>query len=45
MECRRFGPTGLTVSALGLGCFDLAKAGREAWGDGDGRCRERRCGR
>ena len=28
MEYRRFGPTGLTVSALGLGCFDYAKLDR-----------------
>ena len=33
MEYRRFGPTGLTVSALGLGCFDYAKPDREPWGE------------
>ena len=33
MEYRKLGPTGLTTSVLGFGCFDYTKPNREPWGD------------
>ena len=33
MEYRKLGPTGLTTSALGFGCFDYTKPNREVWGE------------
>ena len=33
MEYRQFGPTDLTTSVLGFGCFDNAKPNRSPWGE------------
>ena len=33
MEYRKLGPTGMTTSVLGFGCFDYTKPNRELWGE------------